>query len=106
MKFLFNKKFLLIIGLLVAAFVSYRLLMPVKKVDFCADVKPILNKKCIACHGGVKAKAGFSVLFREDALAKTVRATQYGVELSSPNIPKLVSTPGFTPVADKNRHYE
>src|SRR5204863_1371960 len=34
-------------------------------------VKPILNKKCIACHGGVKAKAGFSVLFREDALGIT-----------------------------------
>lgn len=45
--------------------------MPAKKVDFSADVKPILNKKCISCHGGVKAKAGFSVLFREDALAKT-----------------------------------
>ena len=71
MKFLFNKKFLLVIGLLVAAFVSYRLFTPGKKVDFSADVKPILNKKCIACHGGVKAKAGFSVLFREDALANT-----------------------------------
>ena len=71
MKFLFNKKFLLVIGLLVAALVSYRLLTPGKKVDFSADVKPILNKKCITCHGGVKAKAGFSVLFREDALANT-----------------------------------
>lgn len=50
---------------------SYKILMPVKKVDFSADVKPILNKKCITCHGGVKAKAGFSVMFREDALAKT-----------------------------------
>ena len=45
--------------------------MPVKKIDFSTDVKPILNKKCITCHGGVRAKAGFSVLFREDALAKT-----------------------------------
>jgi hypothetical protein len=71
MKFLFNKKFLLVIGLLVAAYFSYRLLIPEKKIDFSADVKPILNKKCITCHGGVKAKAGFSVLFREDALAKT-----------------------------------
>lgn len=71
MNFLFNKKFLLVIGLLVAAFVGYKFLLPGKKVDFSADVKPILNKKCIACHGGVKAKAGFSVLFREDALAKT-----------------------------------
>jgi len=42
-----------------------------KPVDFSADVKPILNKKCITCHGGVRAKAGFSVLFREEALANT-----------------------------------
>ena len=33
--------------------------------------KPIINKKCIACHGGVRAKAGFSLLFREEALAPT-----------------------------------
>ena len=71
MNFLFSKKFLLVIGLLVAAFIGYKFLLPGKTVDFSADVKPILNKKCIACHGGVKAKAGFSVLFREDALAKT-----------------------------------
>ena len=71
MKFFFNKKILLVIGLLIAAFFCYRLLIPEKKVDFSTDVKPIFNKKCIACHGGVKAKSGFSVLFREDALAKT-----------------------------------
>lgn len=71
MKFLFSKKILLVIGLLIAAFISYRVFMPEKKVDFSADVKPILNKKCITCHGGVKAKGGFSVLFREEALDTT-----------------------------------
>lgn len=71
MKFFLNKKFLLVLGLLAIAFVVYRMVIPEKKVSFSADVKPILNKNCITCHGGVKAKAGFSVLFREDALAKT-----------------------------------
>ncbi len=71
MKFLFNKKFLLVIGLLIAGYIGYRIVSPGKKVDFSADVKPILNKKCIICHGGVKAKAGFSVLFREWALDTT-----------------------------------
>src|SRR3990170_2931207 len=71
MKFLLSKKILLVIGLLVAAVISYLVLKPSKKVDFSVDVKPILNKKCITCHGGVKAKAGFSVMFREDALANT-----------------------------------
>ena len=40
-------------------------------VDFSTEVKPIINKHCITCHGGVKAKGGFSLLFREEALAKT-----------------------------------
>ncbi|MEO5890878.1 MAG: DUF1553 domain-containing protein [Ferruginibacter sp.] len=41
------------------------------KIDFSAQVKPIINNKCISCHGGVRAKGGFSLLFREEALAKT-----------------------------------
>lgn len=39
------------------------------KVDFSADVKPILNKHCITCHGGVKKNGGFSLLFEEEAFA-------------------------------------
>ena len=71
MKFLFNKKFLLVVGLLIAGYIGYRVVSPGKRVDFSADVKPIINKKCIICHGGVKAKAGFSLLFREWALDTT-----------------------------------
>ncbi|HTE33155.1 MAG TPA: c-type cytochrome domain-containing protein, partial [Chryseolinea sp.] len=40
-------------------------------VDYSIDVKPIINSKCITCHGGVKAKSKFSLLFREDAMGKT-----------------------------------
>jgi hypothetical protein len=71
MKFFFNKKFLVVFGLLLAAFIAWRVMSPGKKVDFSADVKPIINKKCIICHGGVRAKAGFSLLFREWALDTT-----------------------------------
>jgi hypothetical protein len=42
-----------------------------KKIDFSAQVKPILNQKCISCHGGVKQEAGFSLLFRPEALGNT-----------------------------------
>ena len=42
-----------------------------RKADFTTEVKPILNKHCITCHGGVKQKGGFSLLFREEALANT-----------------------------------
>src|SRR5689334_4123465 len=41
------------------------------KVDFSAEVKPILNKRCISCHGGVKKNGGFSVLFRHEAIDTT-----------------------------------
>lgn len=40
-------------------------------VNFTSDVKPVINKHCISCHGGVKQKGGFSLLFREEALGKT-----------------------------------
>jgi hypothetical protein len=39
-----------------------------EKIDFSAQVKPILNKRCISCHGGVKRNAEFSLLFRNEAL--------------------------------------
>lgn len=42
-----------------------------EKVDFSAEVKPILNKRCISCHGGVKKNGGFSVLFRHEAIDTT-----------------------------------
>lgn len=40
-------------------------------IDYNVDVKPLLNKKCISCHGGVKQSGGFSLLTREEALQKT-----------------------------------
>jgi hypothetical protein len=42
-----------------------------KQIDFSAEVKPILNKHCISCHGGVKRSGNFSVLFRNEALDTT-----------------------------------
>src|SRR5690606_21688251 len=40
-------------------------------VDSGTEIKPILNKHCIACHGGVKKNGGFSLLFEEEAFAST-----------------------------------
>ena len=42
---------------------------PSDAIDFNADIRPILNKKCITCHGGVKRSGGFSLLFRTEALS-------------------------------------
>ena len=43
---------------------------PEQRIDYNTQVKPILNNKCISCHGGVKKQAGFSLLFEEEAFAK------------------------------------
>lgn len=41
------------------------------QISYNRDIRPIINQKCIACHGGVKQSGGFSLLFREDALGPT-----------------------------------
>ena len=55
--------------MLIAAIVIFTFSTNDSKIDYNTQVKPIFNKKCIACHGGVKRKAGFSLLFRSEALA-------------------------------------
>jgi hypothetical protein len=57
-----------IIIVLLTSYIAYRK-WPSSKVDYNTQVKPILNKKCISCHGGVKREAEFSLLFRQEALA-------------------------------------
>lgn len=71
MKLHLPKIWLITLLLAVAVSVLYFLFYAKPKIDFNTQVKPIFNKKCIACHGGVKQKGNFSVLFREDALKKT-----------------------------------
>ena len=39
-------------------------------MDFTRDVQPILNKNCIACHGGVKEAGEVSFIFRDQVLGK------------------------------------
>lgn len=39
-----------------------------EEISFNEEIRPILNTKCISCHGGVKQSGGFSLLFREEAL--------------------------------------
>ena len=58
-------------GLLVAAVVIFLYSTRQQSVDYNTAVKPIFNKHCITCHGGVRRKAGFSLLFRSEALANT-----------------------------------
>ena len=71
MKKISLKKSFLIIAVLVIIIVVFTFSTRRQTIDFSAQVKPIFNKKCITCHGGVRQKAGFSLLFRSQALANT-----------------------------------
>ena len=66
-----SKKIFTLLGLLGFLFVLYHFITPEHFVSFNTEVKPIFNKKCISCHGGVKRQGGFSLLFRSEALANT-----------------------------------
>ncbi|SHM32818.1 Carbohydrate binding module (family 6) [Cyclobacterium lianum] len=40
-------------------------------VSYNRDIRPIVNNKCISCHGGVKQSGGFSLLFESEAKMPT-----------------------------------
>src|SRR6058998_2731525 len=67
---LLSKKIVFIILPMIAVIAFFVFSSHQSAVDFNTQIKPIFNKKCITCHGGVRRKSGFSLLFRADALAK------------------------------------
>ena len=67
MKKLLSGKFLLIALLLLFSGIVVWNILPEEEIDYNSQVKPILNKHCISCHGGVKKNGGFSLLFEKDA---------------------------------------
>ncbi|WP_154856148.1 DUF1553 domain-containing protein [Cyclobacterium xiamenense] len=42
-----------------------------EQVSYNRDIRPIINQKCISCHGGVKQSGGFSLLFESEAKMPT-----------------------------------
>src|SRR3954466_12678024 len=71
MRWLLSKKILLVTLFIIVTASSFVFLSHNSHIDFTTQVKPIINRSCITCHGGVRQKGGFSLLFREEALAKT-----------------------------------
>jgi hypothetical protein len=65
------KKVYIFLGLCIAGITAYYVSSKQQQVDYSTQIKPILNKNCISCHGGVKKQGGFSLLFQEEALGKT-----------------------------------
>jgi hypothetical protein len=41
-----------------------------EQISFNHDIRPILNKSCTGCHGGVSKQANVSFIYREEALGR------------------------------------
>lgn len=66
-----SRLWLYFVGLFLVGMVAFYFLYPEKTaVDYSTEVKPLLNKKCIACHGGVKKSGGVSFLFRDEMITE------------------------------------
>lgn len=61
-----------------------------EKIDFNTQVRPILNKNCISCHGGVKQSGGFGLIFRENALGETKNG-KIGIVPGHPEKSEMIS---------------
>ncbi|MEM6378449.1 MAG: DUF1549 domain-containing protein, partial [Bacteroidota bacterium] len=60
------------------------------EIDFSTQVKPILNNKCISCHGGVKKQGGLSFLFEEEAFAQ-LESGKYGIVKGKPHQSEMIA---------------
>jgi hypothetical protein len=83
-----NKYILLLISIATSGiiiFLSFNsIFLKDQQIDFNTQVRPILNNKCITCHGGVKQSGGFSLLFPEEA----IRPNESGMPAIVPGKPE------------------
>ncbi|HKC35591.1 MAG TPA: DUF1549 domain-containing protein, partial [Chitinophagaceae bacterium] len=83
------KRFLVLLMLVVVGALIWYFSSDSAKIDYNTQVKPIFNKKCITCHGGVRAKSNFSLLFREDAM-KPAKSGKYPIVPGYPGKSEMI----------------
>jgi hypothetical protein len=64
---LHKKPVLLLLPIALVIFIVFWVSNRPEKISYNRDIRPIVNNKCISCHGGVKQSGGFSLLFEEEA---------------------------------------
>ena len=65
--FLVAKALLLGAILLVLATIFWQCSIHKETISYNEHIRPIFNKKCLACHGGIRQLSDFSLLFEEEA---------------------------------------
>ena len=83
------KKLLSAISVLAAVMLIFIISTKHHPIDFTSQVKPIINKNCITCHGGVRQKGGFSLLFRDEALA-TLKSGKHAIIPGDPDHSEMI----------------
>lgn len=80
-----------------------------EKVSFSEQIRPLFNRNCTGCHGGVKEAGGFSLLYKEKAFGKTHHGI--GIVPGKPEeslVYKVITSPPevFDKHKNKNRRLE
>jgi hypothetical protein len=73
-----------------AAFAASLPFWHIERVDFNTQIRPILNKSCLPCHGGVKQQGNLSFISREEAL-RPARSGKRAIVPGNPEASELVS---------------
>lgn len=60
------------------------------QLTFNKDIRPILNNKCLACHGGVKKSGQLSFITRDEALA-VLKSGKKGIVPGHPDQSELIA---------------
>jgi Protein of unknown function (DUF1553)/Protein of unknown function (DUF1549)/Planctomycete cytochrome C len=94
------KKILPVISILFLAVLIFVISTRRKSIDFTTQVKPIINKNCITCHGGVRQKGGFSLLFRDEALA-TLKSGKHAITPGDPDHSEMIRRIGLKDPEDR-----
>ena len=85
-----QNKYLLLSLLFLTACLGDQAFIGNQEIDFNAEVRPILQKNCLRCHGGIKQAGGFGLVFRENALKET-DSGQFAIIPGNPKNSELIN---------------
>ena len=100
-----RQKYILITLAVIIGVFGYAFIFSADPVDYNTQVKPLLNKKCITCHGGVRKKGGFSLLFRQEAL-DTTKSGVYAIVPGKPDESEMIRRLTLTDPDERMPHHE
>jgi len=83
-------KKLLVIVIPIAIIIGSQFSCYESNINFNAQIKPLLNEKCVACHGGVKKAGGLSLLSRETSIEKNEKSGRAAIVPGSAKQSELI----------------